>query len=64
MYQISSALAYLHENNIMHMDIKPGNILIEKDNFQLCDFNIAAFGEGLVDAYTWHQRFSRTSTFL
>lgn len=49
MYQLSSALTYLHENNIVHMDIKPSNVLIENNSYQLCDFNIAAFGEGCVD---------------
>jgi len=28
-YETTSALAYLHKNNILHLDIKPGNILIK-----------------------------------
>lgn len=45
--QLSSAVAFLHDNNIMHRDIKPDNILLdEKGNAHLTDFNIAVhFGE-------------------
>lgn len=45
--QLSSAVSFLHENNIMHRDIKPDNILLdERGNAHLTDFNIAVhFGE-------------------
>lgn len=50
MYQISSALSYIHMRKIVHMDIKPDNILIKISNdnltFQLCDFNISRLEEG------------------
>lgn len=45
--QLASAVQFLHENNIMHRDIKPDNILLdERGNAHLTDFNIAVhFGE-------------------
>ncbi|KAF8557721.1 kinase-like protein [Imleria badia] len=40
--ELASALAFLHENHIMHRDIKPDNILLdERGHAHLTDFNIA-----------------------
>merc|ERR1719193_2680202 len=37
--QVSSGLAHMHSMNLVHMDVKPGNILISADwNFKLGDF--------------------------
>jgi tRNA A-37 threonylcarbamoyl transferase component Bud32 len=37
--QVSSAIFFLHENQLIHRDIKPENCLIDKnDNVKLCDF--------------------------
>ncbi|MBZ9532764.1 Stk1 family PASTA domain-containing Ser/Thr kinase [Cytobacillus oceanisediminis] len=42
MQQITSAIAHAHQNNIIHRDIKPHNILIDKDgNVKVTDFGIA-----------------------
>lgn len=54
MHNISAALAFVHHSHIIHMDIKPENILVKffdkkKVLFQLCDFNISKFGEGSID---------------
>src|SRR5207245_2881892 len=40
--QISQALEYAHEQNIIHRDVKPGNILFNSsDDVLLADFGLA-----------------------
>ena len=40
--QIADALQYMHSKNICHLDVKPGNIMLDdKDNAVLIDFGIS-----------------------
>lgn len=42
MYGIVSAMKYLHENKIIHQDLKPTNILIDDDFYpRVCDFGFS-----------------------
>jgi hypothetical protein len=46
---VSAALGYAHANGIVHCDIKPGNVMIDRGGvIYLADFGIARFSEGTV----------------
>jgi serine/threonine protein kinase len=41
-FQLLCGICYLHSNRIMHRDMKPQNLLINKDGFlKICDFGLA-----------------------
>lgn len=41
-FQLLCGIAYLHSNRIMHRDMKPQNLLINKDGYlKICDFGLA-----------------------
>ncbi|MEL6896615.1 MAG: serine/threonine-protein kinase, partial [Planctomycetota bacterium] len=49
--QAASALAYAHENNVLHRDVKPANLLLdENDHVLIADFGVARMGDA--DAMT------------
>ncbi|KAK9720815.1 mitogen activated protein kinase [Basidiobolus ranarum] len=47
-YQICRGLKYIHSANVLHRDLKPGNLLVNRDcELKICDFGLA---RGFVDA--------------
>lgn len=46
-YQICRGLKYIHSANVLHRDLKPGNLLVNADcELKICDFGLA---RGFVD---------------
>jgi len=54
-YQILRALLYLHSANVVHRDLKPPNVLVNKNcDIKLCDFGLARGRAGFdQDDDTW-----------
>ena len=42
--QLFSAIAYLHENNIIHNDVRPDNLMIEKVRGNFLRIKLIDFG--------------------
>jgi mitogen-activated protein kinase 7 len=41
-YQICRGLKYIHSANVLHRDLKPGNLLVNSDcELKICDFGLA-----------------------
>lgn len=57
--QISYGLGFLHDNNIVHCDLKPENIMIEKNHAYIIDFGCAEY---LLDGYTKTKYLKCTAT--
>jgi serine/threonine protein kinase/tetratricopeptide (TPR) repeat protein len=59
--QVSSAVQYAHERQIIHRDIKPGNILVTSSGIpKLLDFGIAK----ILDPDLIHESINPTSTMM
>jgi serine/threonine protein kinase len=44
--QITAGMAYLHKHEVLHRDLKPGNILVDANNtVKIADFGTAKMGE-------------------
>lgn len=51
-YELNKALSELHSANILHNDIKPGNIIIFEGHCILTDYGNMTAGAGLITSYT------------
>lgn len=53
MYQIFLGLAYLHSFHIIHRDIKPGNLLVDRHcRLKLCDFGLSRLDQSSISGLT------------
>jgi serine/threonine protein kinase len=49
MFNLLSAVNYIHSAEVMHRDIKPANLLIDSDcNIKICDFGMSRVHESNV----------------
>ena len=65
-YGIAAAMSYLHSNDILHLDIKPENVLLDNSlHPKLCDFYLSVFKDSLPNTvvgtplYIYHLKFSQ-----
>lgn len=52
LHDVAAGLEYLHDHNIIHLDIKPDNIMLDDNcNFMVTDFGISVVsGKGITDS--------------
>ena len=62
LFQVGSALEYLHHNNIVHQDIKPNNFLLDADgNYYLADLGLSLRVRNTIKKYT-HSKTGQTTS--
>lgn len=52
MIQLLEGLIYMHDRDIIHGDIKPGNIMMDNDIVKYIDYGSAVFGNSTMDMST------------
>ncbi len=60
-WQLSDALAYLHERHLTHRDIKPANIVVSTRNpihVKIVDFGLATIKEGTIKSFVGTPRYN------
>ncbi|KAI3329480.1 kinase-like domain-containing protein [Ustulina deusta] len=60
-WQLSDALAYLHERHLTHRDIKPANIVVPTRNpihVKIVDFGLATVKEGTIKSFVGTPRYN------
>ncbi len=64
--QIGDALSVAHARGLIHRDLKPGNVIITKENAKLLDFGLAKLqsGGGTVEAITQTTPLTGTGTIV
>ena len=51
-YQILCGLKYIHSANVLHRDLKPGNLLVNADcELKICDFGLARIQDPQMTGY-------------
>jgi mitogen-activated protein kinase 1/3 len=47
-YNLLLGIKYMHSKNVLHRDIKPGNILVNADSsIKICDFGLSRYSKSL-----------------